>query len=109
MNYLYLFLAIISEVIATSSLKATQGFTRLTPCIFVALGYGAAFYFLSLVLRAFPVSIAYAIWCGLGIVLIAVVDVAVYKLRPDLPALIGMVLILGGVVIINLYSRSIHP
>lgn len=106
MPYLYLSLAIISEVIGTTALKATEGFTRPLPSLLVIFGYGAAFYFLSLVLQSMPVSLAYAIWAGMGIVLIAVAGAAVYRQIPDIPAIIGMALIISGVVIIHLFSKS---
>ncbi|WP_416140804.1 DMT family transporter [Halomonas sp. HK25] len=104
MAFVYLALAIVAEVIATSALKATEGFTRLWPSLLVVVGYVVAFYMLSLVLRTMPVGIAYAIWAGLGIVLVAVVGLVVYGQRPDLPAVIGIGLIVAGVVTIQLFS-----
>lgn len=104
--YLALGLAIVAEVIGTSALKASEGFTRLWPSVIVALGYATAFYFLSLVLRTIPVGIAYAIWSGLCIVLITLVAFVVYRQTIDLPGLIGMGLIVAGVVVINLFSKS---
>lgn len=104
--YIALGLAIVAEVIGTSALKASEGFTRLWPSVIVALGYATAFYFLSLVLRTIPVGIAYAIWSGLGIVLITLVAFVVYRQTIDLPGLIGMGLIVAGVVVINLFSKS---
>jgi small multidrug resistance pump len=104
MVFVYLALAIVAEVVATSALKATEGFTRLWPSLIVVAGYALAFYMLSLVLRTMPVGIAYAIWAGLGIVLVALVGVVVYGQRPDLPALIGISLIVAGVVTIQLFS-----
>ena len=104
--YLALGLAIVAEVIGSSALKASEGFTRLWPSVIVALGYATAFYFLSLVLRTIPVGIAYAIWSGLGIVLITLVAFVVYRQTIDLPGLIGMGLIVAGVVVINLFSKS---
>lgn len=104
MTYVFLALAIVAEVVATSALKASMGFTRLWPSLTVALGYGLAFYLLALVLRSLPVGVAYAIWAGLGIVLVTLVGVVVYGERPDLPALLGMSMIVGGVVIIQLWS-----
>ena len=106
MNYAYLFAAIICEVIATSALKAAEGFTRLWPSLIVLVGYGLAFYCLSLTLRTIPVGIAYAVWSGIGIVLIALVGWVVYRQPLDAPALIGMGLILAGVLTINLFSRT---
>ncbi|RDE08725.1 DMT family transporter [Pelagibacterium lacus] len=108
MTYVYLICAIIAEVIATSALKAADGFTNLVPSIIVAVGYAAAFYFLSLTLRTLPIGIAYAIWSGLGIVLISVAGWILYKQALDLPAIIGMGLIIAGVVVINAFSRAGH-
>ncbi|WMT89669.1 SMR family transporter [Pelagibacterium sp. H642] len=108
MTYLYLLCAIVAEVVATSALRATNGFTNLLPSIIVVVGYAAAFYFLSLTLRALPVGIAYAIWSGLGIVLISIVGWVVYKQALDLPAVVGMGLIIAGVIVINAFSRAGH-
>lgn len=108
MTYLYLLCAIVAEVIATSALKATNGFANLVPSIIVVVGYAAAFYFLSLTLRTLPVGIAYAIWSGLGIVLISIVGWVIYKQALDAPALIGMGLIIAGVIVINAFSRAGH-
>jgi small multidrug resistance pump len=99
--------AIVAEVIATSSLKATDGFSRLLPSLIVACGYGVAFYFLSLTLRVMSVGIAYAIWCGAGIVLVALISWIVLGQRLDAPAIGGMALIIAGVVVINLFSKSV--
>jgi small multidrug resistance pump len=106
MNYLWLAGAILSEVIATSSLKASQGFTRPLPSIVVVVGYGAAFYFLSQTLKTIPVGVAYAIWSGLGTVLIALVGLVLYKQTLDRAALAGMALIIAGVLVMNLFSKS---
>lgn len=106
MNYLYLLAAIACEVVATSALKASEGFTRLWPSAIVIVGYGLAFYFLSLTLRTIPVGIAYAIWSGLGIVLISAVGWLFFRQSLDLPALFGIALILAGVLVINLYSNA---
>jgi small multidrug resistance pump len=105
MSYLYLAIAIIAEVIATSSLKASAEFTKLWPSVAVILGYGTAFYFMTLALRQIPLGITYAIWSGLGIVLVTVVGAVVYNEKPDVPALIGMGLIIAGVGVINLFSN----
>ena len=105
MSYLYLAIAIIAEVIAASSLKASAEFTKLWPSVAVVLGYGTAFYFMTLALRHIPLGITYAIWSGLGIVLVTVVGAVVYNEKPDVPALIGMGLIIAGVVVINLFSK----
>ena len=105
-NWLYLAVAIVAEVIATSALKASDGFSRLAPSLVVVAGYGIAFACLSLTLRTIPVGIAYAIWSGVGIVLIALVGYFAFNQALDAPALIGMALILAGVLVINLFSRS---
>ncbi|MCU7834884.1 MAG: multidrug efflux SMR transporter [gamma proteobacterium symbiont of Taylorina sp.] len=106
MTYIYLALAIIAEVIATSSLKASAEFTKLVPSLVVVAGYGIAFYLLTLVLRSIPVGITYAIWSGVGIVLVAAAGAVLYKQIPDLPAMIGMTLIVAGVVIIHVFSKT---
>lgn len=93
------------EVVATSALKQAQGFTKLFPSIIVVLGYGAAFYFLSLVLQLMPVGVAYAIWSGIGVVLITAVGYLFFKQTIDLPALLGIMFIVSGVIIINLFSN----
>ena len=106
MGNIYLAVAIISEVIATSALKSSNGFTNLWPSVLVVVGYGVAFYMLSLVLETMNVGLAYAIWAGLGIVLVSIVGAVMYKQVPDLPAVLGMVLIVLGVVIINVFSKT---
>ena len=108
MHYFYLALAVLGEVIGTSFLKATEDFTKLWPSLIVVLGYGAAFYFLTLTLKVIPVGIAYAIWSGIGIVLVTVISSFLYKQAPDWPAVIGMAMIIGGVVIIQLFSKTVH-
>ena len=107
MGYTYLVIAIIAEVIGTSALKASEEFTRFWPSVMVIAGYGVAFYFLSLALKTIPLGITYAIWAGMGIVLVAIVGIVFFKQIPDLPAIIGMSLIVAGVVIIHLYSKTI--
>ena len=106
MGYLYLSIAIIAEVIATSALKASEEFSQLVPSIIVVVGYGIAFYFLALVLRTIPVGISYAIWSGVGTVLIAIVAAIAFKQIPDTAAIIGMSLIVLGVVVINVFSNT---
>ena len=106
MVYLYLALAIIAEVAATSALKASEEFTKVGPSIVVVVGYGIAFYLLALVLRTMPVGITYAIWSGLGIVLVTIASVFLYEQIPDLPAILGMALIIADVVIINVFSTT---
>lgn len=107
MHWLYLLLAIGAEVFATSALKLADGFTRLVPSIAVILGYGVSFYCLSLALRTIPVGIAYALWSGIGVVFIAIIGWLVYDQRLDLPAVAGLGLILAGVLVINLLSKSV--
>jgi len=107
MTYLYLAIAIIAEVAATSALKASEEFTRLIPSIIVVVGYSFAFYLLTLVLRVMPIGITYAIWSGLGIVLVAIVGFFLYKQTPDIPAMLGMGLIITGVVVIHVFSKTI--
>jgi len=108
-SWLFLGIAIVAEVAATSSLKASEGFTRLIPSAIVVIGYGVAFYFLSLALKTIPVGIAYAIWAGFGIVLIALIGWLVLGQKLDIPAVIGMALIIAGVAVINIFSRtSVH-
>ncbi|MCK2183895.1 multidrug efflux SMR transporter [Halomonas sp. YJPS3-2] len=105
MAYLYLALAIVAEVVATSSLKASQEFTRLWPSVVVVVGYVLAFYLLTLALRTLPVGIAYAFWAGLGIVLVTLIGILVYGERLDAPAALGLAMIIGGVVVIQAFSR----
>jgi small multidrug resistance pump len=107
MTYAFLFTAIVLEVIGTSALKASEQFTRLLPILIMIACYGTSFFFLSLVLRTLPVGIAYAIWSGLGIVLISMVGVIWFKQTLDLPALVGLGLIVAGVVVVNLFSKSV--
>lgn len=106
MHYLYLTIAIVSEVVATSALKASGEFTRLLPSLIVVIGYASAFYFLTLSLRAVPVGVAYALWSGLGIVLVSIAGFLVYGQRLDLPAIAGMALIIAGVFVINVCSKT---
>ncbi|MFQ5560194.1 MAG: DMT family transporter [Nitrospinota bacterium] len=106
MGWLYLSIAIVAEVIGTSALKASEGFSKLGPSLLVATGYGTSFYFLSLVLQIIPVGIAYAIWSGIGIVLITVVGAVFLKQIPDIPAILGMALIVTGVVVIYVFSKT---
>lgn len=106
MKYVYLFIAIVSEVVATSSLKASESFTKLVPSILVVVGYALAFYFLSLTVKVMPVGITYAIWGGVGIVLVTIAGIFYYKQIPDWPAIIGMILIMAGVLVINIFSNT---
>ena len=107
MSYVYLGIAIVSEVIGTSALKASDGFTRLLPGLTTLVAYACAFYFLSLTLRSIPVGIAYAIWSGVGIVLIALIGLFWFRQPLDLPAVIGLGLIIAGVTVVNAFSRTI--
>lgn len=106
MNWLYLLVAILAEVIGTLALRASQGFTLLVPSAIVVLGYGVAFYFLSLTLATIPMGIAYAIWSGIGIVLISAAGWLLFGQALDLAAMLGIGLIVAGVIVINLYSSS---
>ena len=106
-NYVYLGVAIAFEVLATTALKSTDGFTRLAPSVLCVAGYALAFYFLSLPLRTMPVGIIYAVWSGAGIVLITAVGWVLFRQSLDAPALIGIALIIAGVGVINIFSKSI--
>jgi len=105
-GYAYLVVAIVSEVIATSALKASHGFSRLLPTAITCVGYGISFWFMSQAMKSIPVGLAYAIWSGVGIILITAIAWVLYRQRLDLPALAGMGLILAGVLVINLFSKS---
>lgn len=105
--YCYLGVAIVLEVVATTALKASDSFTRLGPSLLTVAGYGVSFYLMSLTLRVVPTGIAYAIWSGVGIVLISVVSWFWYRQALDIPALLGIGLIIAGVVVINLFSGSV--
>jgi small multidrug resistance pump len=107
LNYVYLVVAVVFEVIATTALKQTHGFTRLLPSLVSIGGYALAFYFLSLPLRSLPVGVVYALWCGAGIVLITVIGWVWFRQALDVPALVGMALIMAGVIVINLYSKTL--
>ena len=106
MSHAYLAIAIVSEVIGTTALKSSAGFTRLIPALFVVVGYSAAFYFLSLALRSIPVGVAYAIWSGAGIALVSVVGWVVFGQRLDLGAIICMALITAGVLVLYFFSHA---
>jgi len=105
-GYMYLAIAILSEVVATSALKSSDGFTKYGPSLVVILGYGISFYCLSVVLKTIPVGVAYAIWSGMGIVLITLLGWLVFSQRLDLPAFLGMALIVAGVIVIYAFSKS---
>lgn len=106
-SWLFLYTAIIAEVIGTSALKASEGFTRLWPSLVVVVGYGVSFYMLALTLRAIPIGIAYAVWSGVGIVLISVVAWLLFGQKLDVPAILGITLIVAGVVVLHLFSKSV--
>jgi small multidrug resistance pump len=107
LNWLYLAVAIVLEVIATSALKASDGFTRLTPSLVVVVGYAAAFYTLSITLRTMPVGVVYAVWSGVGVVLITIVGWLWFKQELDVPAFIGIALISAGVIVLNFFSKAV--
>lgn len=107
--FMYLTMAIVAEVIATTLLKASEGFTRLWPSLLVVVGYGVAFWGLSMVVKTMPLGIVYAIWSGMGIVLVSIAAIFVYQQKLDWPAVVGMGLIIAGVLVINLLSKaSVH-
>lgn len=106
MQWIYLAIAIVSEVVATSALKAAEGFTRLVPSVLVVVGYALAFYFLSLTLRTIPLGVAYAIWAGVGVALVALVGWVVYHQSLDIAAFIGIALIVSGVIVLNIFSKT---
>ena len=99
--------AIALEVAGTTMLQASKQFTRVWPTAGMAVCYGLAFYLLSIALRQMPVGIAYAIWSGLGVVLISVIGTVVFRQRLDLPAMVGLAMIVGGVMVINLFSKTV--
>jgi small multidrug resistance pump len=106
MHYLFLILAVAFETIGTTALQASQQFTRLWPSVVVVIAYGLAFYLLALTLKVMPVGIVYALWSGLGIIFIAIIGYAVFDQRLDLPAVIGLMMIIGGILVIQLLSNS---
>lgn len=106
---MYLLIAIVAEVIATSALKSSDGFSRIIPSSIVIVGYGIAFYMLSLALRTIPIGVAYAIWSGAGVILISLTGWLVYKQSLDMPALWGIALIVSGVIVLHFFSKtSVH-
>jgi len=104
-KWVYLGLAILSEVIATASLKSTEGFTKFWPSVLVLVGYSAAFYFLSLTLDTIPIGVAYAIWSGVGVAAITIVSILIFDQKIDFAALVGIFLIIVGVIILRVYSN----
>lgn len=107
MQFVYLAIAIVAEVVGTSAVKASNGFTVWQPSLIIAVGYGLSFYFLSLALRTIPVGIAYAIWSGVGIVLISVTAWVVYRQALDTAAVVGIAMIIAGVCVIQLFSGTV--
>lgn len=105
-HYVYLLLAVVAETIGTAALQATHQFTRPLPSVVVVISYAIAFYLLSLALRAIPVGVLYAVWSGLGIVFIALIGWVVFRQSLDLPAVLGMVLIIAGIGVIQLFSGT---
>lgn len=105
MGYVLLAVAIVLEVIGTSALKASEGFTRLWPSLLVVFGYGGAFYCLSEIMKVLPVGLTYGVWSAAGIVLVALVAWLLYGQQPDLPAVIGMGLIVLGVIVLTVFSK----
>lgn len=106
MKWVYLVVAVCGEVLGTTALKSSEGFSRFAPSLIVVIGYGIAFYFLSLTLDKIPVGISYALWSGIGIVLISIIGWLFLGQRLDVPAMIGIGFIIIGVAVINLFSKS---
>ena len=104
--YLILFLAVMAETIGTTALQASQQFTRLGPSVLVVLAYALSFYLLSITLRTMPVGVVYALWSGLGIVLIATIGWVVFGQKLDFAAIIGLLMIIGGIAVIHLFSAA---
>ena len=104
MGYWYLIIAIAAEVVATSALMHSEGFSKLLPSLIVVMGYGTSFYFLSLALQTIPIGVAYAVWGGLGIALITIIGAMLYGQKMDLPGVLGITLIISGVVVLRLFS-----
>ena len=105
-HYIYLLIAVVFETIGTASIQASEQFTRFWPSTMMVISYGISFYFMALTLKYMQVSVVYAIWSGLGIVLIGIIGWVVFKQSLDIGAVVGMALIIAGVVVINLFSNS---
>lgn len=106
-QWIFLAVAIVSEVAATSALKASEGFSRLWPSLIVVVGYAAVFYFLSLTLKTIPIGVAYAIWSGVGVALIALIAWVFFGQTLDIPAIIGLLFIVAGVIVLKLFSKAV--
>jgi small multidrug resistance pump len=109
MHWLYLAVAIVAEVVATSALKAAEGMTRWGPALLVVVGYALAFYLLSLTLRTIPLGVVYAIWSGVGVALVSVAGWVVYRQMLDAGAIVGIALIVAGVIVLKLFSKTVAP
>lgn len=105
-TYIYLAIAIIAEVTATSTLKLSEEFTKPLPSLVVIIAFGVSLYFMTLTLRTLPVGIMYAFWSGFGIILVTIIGIIFYKQVPDVPAIIGMILIILGIILIQIFSQS---
>ena len=107
MSHFYLAIAIVAEVVATSALKSSDGFSRTLPSIIVLLGYGVSFYYLSLVLKVIPIGVAYAIWSGAGIALVTLIGLFLFDQKLDIAAMVGISLIIAGVVVMSVFSNTV--
>ena len=106
MPYIILMFAVLAETIGTTALQASQQFTKLVPSVIVVVAYGTAFYLLAIALKTFPVGIAYAMWSGFGIIFISIIGFVVFGQKLDLAAIVGLAMIIGGILVINLLSNS---
>ncbi|MDC9720840.1 MAG: SMR family transporter [Gammaproteobacteria bacterium] len=106
-SWMLLLCAVVCEVVGTSAIKYSEGFTKIVPTVIVFIGFGVAFYLLSITLKVIPIGMAYAVWSGLGIVLISVIGHFVFQQRLDTPAFIGMSFILAGVIIMQVFSKAV--
>jgi small multidrug resistance pump len=107
MEWVILYVAVLFEVAATTALKASESFTRLIPSLIVIVGYGVSFYLMSLALKKIPLAVVYAVWSALGIALISIIGAVRYGENLDAPAIMGLVMIVGGVIVINVFSKSV--
>ena len=105
-NWIFLTIAIVSEVLATTALKQCEGFSKLWPSLGVVIGYAVAFYFLSLTLRTIPIGVAYAVWSGVGMILLSLIGWHFFGQQLDRPAYLGILLIIAGVLVINIFSKT---